>query len=1235
MDSVDEASHGDTQQDEVTSSPVILRHRAPMSDTAGGSLEPPLRDSTSHLSSGSLGSPTKIRPCSVIASKNTRKRMEDRHVVLHDLKAYLPSALQSKVDPEEHVSYYAVFDGHAGTDAASYAASNLHELLVGSSHYPSNPAQAFTDAFLTCDKDFTASSKKSGTTAVCALLKGNHIYLAWLGDSIATLVREGVTVKIMDSHKPNRDDEKSRVEALGGTVILWGTWRVNGQLAVSRAIGDGEYKPFVTAEPDITTIVRNGTEDFIIVACDGLWDTVTPEEATGIVINHLKENQTREGDLDNLAAKLATVAKEKGSSDNITIIVILLKSVQELVVPPLVPDQVEGRDTPHSHGITSTSDYVFRVSAGSGRSSTEPNPGHTEEDPLPSPTVKFDSSGHNGVGCESGGVFSPHTAFSLGNGFDMEEEQFNTNPEEIRLSNGSSTTDERISGVELLNGDDGLDQEMLKKQSIDKVDDLLKMLDREDEDSPNPEDDVDGGLSLDEVLARARDRGDTEDCEEDSGETSEEEDIVTDFPNINGGNNSLGEVLGLEESRLRYEERRRQLCEQVLVVETGPEECGMVVPPSEELPSQQQAELLSVMSCSMVVELEERNGDRETQEETGEPGEAGELLDNMEEETTSGFMLKTPGETEQKLSNFDPEKERETSVDTGECVMEPATNTTLDSIKDETQNIVTESSHECDVQASPGIVVEIIPESLSPPENMEVEPSEGVVESPTHTDDPGGLAIPQLQITPATPTRGLSPRTSIGETEAPSEQFVQSVQITEDDTEIADPHQIKTEQSSSEPKAVQEEPPPKVTAAEGESKKVTGPTKTSGTASKTSTKPSKAGIGATKGSVTGSSKSSAGVVKSADTSRTTGVGKTSGTESKAGAASRPTPRPAGASAGAARTAATAGGAGGSTVGARPKAPVAGASKSVPPKKAGLITGSKPGDGSEKQTSSSSSSSRPISKPSSRVTPAPSRVKPGSESSEPSTKTASTSSRPASGRPLSSAASATESTATPSVSAKKLPNKTARVTPKTGTGRTQQTCSVTSVSRTSTTAPRPNTATTRPKSSSTTASSTVTKTRQATVTNTNTSATAKTSTSSTARSKPTPTTTDRTGMTGRTPAKPSEAATRVAAARAAAKAPKPTATQAVKKTATNTNTNKKTEYKSEQQTNESTPGNQTGPVEAVNPTVSSTEESLTRVNGETDSSVPTEIIDNVTNNAELTTVHNEVVNGVDINDQSEC
>jgi hypothetical protein len=107
MDVVDEAAHPAVAEQvripgrlvprppQLAASPVVLRRRR--DDESPASLEPPLRDSTSHLTSGALGSPSKLRPSSVIASKNTRKRMEDRHVVLHDVKAYLPSNLQSKV----------------------------------------------------------------------------------------------------------------------------------------------------------------------------------------------------------------------------------------------------------------------------------------------------------------------------------------------------------------------------------------------------------------------------------------------------------------------------------------------------------------------------------------------------------------------------------------------------------------------------------------------------------------------------------------------------------------------------------------------------------------------------------------------------------------------------------------------------------------------------------------------------------------------------------------------------------------------------------------------------------------------------------------------------------------------------------------------------------------------------------------------------------------------------------
>ena len=68
-----------------------------------------------------------------------------------------PSALEGKFDSLEQVSYYAAFDGHAGTEAAAYAAAH-HELLVESSAYPENPVQAFGEAFITCDEDLSKYS---------------------------------------------------------------------------------------------------------------------------------------------------------------------------------------------------------------------------------------------------------------------------------------------------------------------------------------------------------------------------------------------------------------------------------------------------------------------------------------------------------------------------------------------------------------------------------------------------------------------------------------------------------------------------------------------------------------------------------------------------------------------------------------------------------------------------------------------------------------------------------------------------------------------------------------------------------------------------------------------------------------------------------------------------------------------------------------------------------------------
>eukprot|EP00092_Neocalanus_flemingeri_P027446 GFUD01029767.1.p1 GENE.GFUD01029767.1~~GFUD01029767.1.p1 ORF type:complete len:1184 (-),score=323.29 GFUD01029767.1:921-4472(-) len=757
MDLTDDASHPTPPQDLDIQSLLLDPLALKADQTPTPSLEPPLRDSAPSNHS-ILGSPSKTRPSSVIATKNTRKRMEDRHVVLHDLKAYLPSALQNKIDPLEHVSYYAVFDGHAGTDAAAYAAAHLHELLVESQAYPADPVQAFKEAFTTCDKDFVATSKKSGSTAVCALIKGGLLYVAWLGDSQATLVRGGVPIKIVASHKPNRDDERARIEALGGAIMHFGTWRVNGQLAVSRAIGDGEYKPYVSAEPDVTTVVLNGSDEFLIVGCDGLWDTVTPEEATEIVFNHLEEKRAEAGDIGDICARLATKAKEKGSGDNITIIVVFLKSVEEVISLGKLSNRASGSAEADISGITTTSDYVF---SSGGRDSLEPS---KEKPDFTSPNVSFANP-------EGGAMFSPdpfgHVG-NLGNGFNMSSESFDNNIEDKRFSNEA----DRVSDGAFNNDHMA---EMLKKQSIDKVDDLLKMLDREDS-SPTP--DNEDARPLEEILAAAREQPeDHVDGVEDDPDSSDDE--IVELRNgrkssNSSGNSQLEEVLKLDDRKLSddlvydvspstpsnglpvFPEPTMDPCEQVTVEATGPVEYGTVVPPTQELPTHQQPvlEIVDTMTCSMVVEKEE-NPDQEGSNGVESNG-VGENISFEGGDGEEGFMLKTPGEEEQQLAEFtlEVERERETSVDTGESVEEQQ------------------------------VAAPVHPTSLS-----FSEPSD-----PSGSSS-GGLGVPDVQITPATPTRARSPQQA-EEKEITSETVTESVPV-----EVVVPSITTTEPTPDKPKS--------------------------------------------------------------------------------------------------------------------------------------------------------------------------------------------------------------------------------------------------------------------------------------------------------------------------------------------------------------------------------------------------------------------------------------------------
>ncbi len=125
----------------------------------------------------------------------------------------------------------------------------------------------------------------AGCTATVVLITPQEIYCANAGDSRTVLSKAKKACDLSVDHKPNDREEKRRIEQAGGFVQ---EDRVNGMLALSRALGDFEYKSnnllkpkdqAVTAYPDIKCLPIQSDCEFILLACDGIWDVKTSQQA--------------------------------------------------------------------------------------------------------------------------------------------------------------------------------------------------------------------------------------------------------------------------------------------------------------------------------------------------------------------------------------------------------------------------------------------------------------------------------------------------------------------------------------------------------------------------------------------------------------------------------------------------------------------------------------------------------------------------------------------------------------------------------------------------------------------------------------------------------------------------------------------------------------------------------------------------------------------------------------------
>jgi len=256
-----------------------------------------------------------------------RVNMEDTHTLQLSLG-----------DKHPEKSFFAVFDGHGGDKASIFMAEKLWQ-AVAKLEDPTNK-ETLIKCIQNLDQEFLRSKeedRENGSTAVFAIvdpIKKNGEVTAWhitignLGDSRAIVIKkDGKLESLTKDHKPETKEEELRIQKAGGFVRQN---RVDGQLAMSRAIGDSKYKDQpnlkadkqkVIAVPDIEQItVEKG--DRLVLFCDGIVEQMQNEDVSQFIHKEMKESKNVQ-DPASVLVRLIDLSLLKGSKDNMSALMVI------------------------------------------------------------------------------------------------------------------------------------------------------------------------------------------------------------------------------------------------------------------------------------------------------------------------------------------------------------------------------------------------------------------------------------------------------------------------------------------------------------------------------------------------------------------------------------------------------------------------------------------------------------------------------------------------------------------------------------------------------------------------------------------------------------------------------------------------------------------------------------------------------------------------------------------------
>ncbi len=239
--------------------------------------------------------------------------------------------------------FFGVFDGHGGAKVAKILEDHFGTALlqkVGNASRPVIVKQRIQEFCLQTDAVISGIKKlqEQGSTLCAVLLdkRARRAYFINIGDSRALLLSQrprqqrSPLLFATKDHKPDSPTETARIKRAGGTVVSSGVPRVNGRLALSRAIGDatlkltpkghysGSHAP-VSAVPDIQVVQLQRNQGYVFVlATDGLWDFASSEAVARTVTTALPNAGK------NKEAFRTVIPTRAFRADNITLLLVWL-----------------------------------------------------------------------------------------------------------------------------------------------------------------------------------------------------------------------------------------------------------------------------------------------------------------------------------------------------------------------------------------------------------------------------------------------------------------------------------------------------------------------------------------------------------------------------------------------------------------------------------------------------------------------------------------------------------------------------------------------------------------------------------------------------------------------------------------------------------------------------------------------------------------------------------------------